>query len=397
VTGSPEAPRAAGELALADGRLELVGTGVTYEDVQGRLRMAGDSAQLALHARAGDGTLEGSGRIDVGGAPAALGLRFVLHDLPVVRRPALEAALGGTLGVSGSLGAPDVHGTLDVARALLRPTTLPSASAPAARDPTITVVGPPVEEVDTRVDTADLGGPVRLAIDLPLGRRVRIRQADASIDLGGALRLDKAPGGPVRLHGHVLLLRGWYMFAGRRFTIERGTIELPGATDAQPILDVTAAYRAAAHRILVHVEGTAERPALHLSSEPPLEQADIRAVLLFGKPPAELGRGESQGLQQQAVSVAAGYLAPELQASVMKQLGVDTLVVELPQEGGSPGQVSVGRYVTDDVLLSLAQEFGSRAGEVVSVEYGLTRALSIRGSTSTRGSSAVHIFWRRRY
>jgi autotransporter translocation and assembly factor TamB len=59
--------------------------------------------------------------------------------------------------------------------------------------------------------------------------------------------------------------------------------------------------------------------------------------------------------------------------------------------------VSVGRYVTGDVFVSLAQEFGAQQAEVVSLEYSLTRRISIRGSTSTRGDRAIDVFWRRRY
>jgi autotransporter translocation and assembly factor TamB len=48
-------------------------------------------------------------------------------------------------------------------------------------------------------------------------------------------------------------------------------------------------------------------------------------------------------------------------------------------------------------MLSLAQEFGARVGQVVGIEYGVTPNVSIRGSTSSRGDSAIDLFWHRRY
>jgi len=81
----------------------------------------------------------------------------------------------------------------------------------------------------------------------------------------------------------------------------------------------------------------------------------------------------------------------------MDTLGVDQLEVEMPERTTQPGRVAVGRYVAGDIFVSLAQEFGSRAGQVVGVEYGITRNISIKGSTSTRGGSAVDLFWHRRY
>jgi len=81
----------------------------------------------------------------------------------------------------------------------------------------------------------------------------------------------------------------------------------------------------------------------------------------------------------------------------MDTLGVDQLEVEMPQGTTQPGRVAVGRYVGGDIFVSLAQEFGTRIGQVVGVEYGISRDVSIKGSTSTRGGSAVDLFWHHRY
>src|SRR5439155_3229037 len=112
-----------------------------------------------------------------------------------------------------------------------------------------------------------------------------------------------------------------------------------------------------------------KKPAPTLASAPPLEQADILSVIVFGKPARDLGKGESAALQEQALQLASGYVMPELRASVMDTLGLDTLDVEMPQGGGTErrGRVSVGRYVAGDVFVSLAQEFGARAGQAVGV------------------------------
>jgi autotransporter translocation and assembly factor TamB len=48
-------------------------------------------------------------------------------------------------------------------------------------------------------------------------------------------------------------------------------------------------------------------------------------------------------------------------------------------------------------LVSLGLVFGRRAAQVVGIEYSLGRNVSIRASTSTRGDSAVDLFWQHRY
>jgi autotransporter translocation and assembly factor TamB len=146
----------------------------------------------------------------------------------------------------------------------------------------------------------------------------------------------------------------------------------------------------------VHITGSAEKPTLELTSEPALDQADILAVLLFGKPARDLGRSESAALQQKALALAAGYVVPELRTSVMNALGVETLDVQMP-EGSQAGSVTAGRYVAEDVFVSLGQEFGRRVAQTVGLEYYLGKSVSVRGSTSTRGDSALDLLWRYRY
>jgi translocation and assembly module TamB len=290
-----------------------------------------------------------------------------------------------------------VSGRLETDRLVIRPTALPASVPHMEPDPTIVIVGAP-EPASPAVPAPPprIADALGLVLDARLAHEAWIRRADAEIELGGAVRLEKPPGGALRLLGHIQLLRGWYAFEGRRFTIQEGTITWTG-TPPEPILDVTAVYRTQLYRIVVRVEGAGEKPRLTLSSDPPLEQADILAVLLFGKPIQSLGREQSLGLQQQALQLASAYVVPELRTSVVSALGLDTLEVKLPQGAEQPGRVAVGRYFAPDIFVALAQEFGSRAAEVVSVEYALTPSFSVRGSASSRGDTAVDAFWHRRY
>jgi autotransporter translocation and assembly factor TamB len=403
VTGPRRAPSADGAIAF-DGDLELAATGVPYERVHLRATARGRALEVTeLTAHAGDGDLAGQGRVALAtGGATDVGVRLLLDDFLAVRRQLFEAALSGDLGVNGALDALAVVGDLEVERAVVRPGFLPDTGPPLQRDPTIAVVGTAGEPAEatpaTPEATPDVADSLSLAVGIRVARNAWIRRNDANIELAGELRVEKAPFEPVRLSGDIRLVRGWYQFQGRKFDIEEGTITFTGATPPQPLYDIRAVYTGAPeYRITVHIQGSGDKPRLTLSSEPALEQADILAVILFGKPTGQLGRGQSVGLQQRALQLAGGYVMPELRTSVMNTLGLDALDVELPEGTDRPGRVSVGRYVAGDVFLSLAQEFGSRAAEWVSLEYSVTRNISVRGSSSTRGESAIDLFWRRRY
>jgi len=401
VSGSRAAPRPAGTATIAAGSVQLAATGVAWEDLNARVVADGGRITLeALHARGGDGTLDARGTALVqGDGTMPIDVTADLDRFFAVHQQAYEAALSGHLAIRGALGAPDVTGALEVDRAIVRPAGLPGARAPARPDPTITVVGEPETE-PARTDAAAAGDApelVRCDLRVRIVRNAWIRRNDANIELGGDLHVVKASAEAVRVTGQIELLRGWYEFQGRRFDLEQGTITFTGAAPTKPVLDVTAIRQTPEYRITVRVTGAIDKPKLDLTSEPPLEKADILAVLLFGKPASELGKGQSAALQQQALQLAAGYVMPELRTSVMNALGVDTLDVQLPEGTVEPGRVSAGRYVSEDVFVSLAQEFGTRTAQVVGVEYSLSRSISVKASTSTRGNSAIDLFWRYRY
>ncbi len=397
--GTPAALTASGDATIDHGRLELFGTGVPWQDIRIHLVASGDRVDVAeLSARGGNGTLEGTGRIALAGlAPDALAVDVRLTDFLAARQGGYEGTLAGTLEVRGTADAPRITGSVTVPRLVIRPAALPGGAPALAPDPTIEVVGMAAPPPKAPIQAPTVADALSLAVDLTLGADAWIRRPDANVQLGGAVRLDKVAHGPLEITGTLRLLRGTYVFQGRRFTVDRGEIVLPPGQNAEPALDVTATYRVGGYFVTVQVNGPIDRPTLTLSSDPPLEQADILAVLLFGRPTTTLGPTEATALQRETVQLAAGYAAPELSSSVRDALGLDLLDVSMPEGATTPGEVKVGRYVTDDVFVTLAQEFGPRLAQIVGLEYHLRRNLSVRLSTSTRGASAVDVFWHRRY
>ncbi len=399
LTGPRAAPRAFGDVTLRNGRIELTATGVAYHNVRLTGVAMGDRLEVQeLRARTGEGLLEGSGVIGLGTAQAAgVGVRMTLKDFLAMRRPAYEAVVSGALDLTGTIAMPELRGAVKVDRGVIRPGRLPTSAPSLDPDPTIVVVNaPPTAPEPPPPPPPPLLDPLRLDVEVELGDDVSIRRVDAHIRLGGKVRVKREPFGPISIEGLIRLLRGWYAFQGRRFEVRQGVVWFSGEVPARPSIDVVAEHRAGEYTIQVHIDGWFEKPRLTLSSEPPLDQADVLAVLLFGKPSRSLGRSDGLRLQQNAVALAGGYVMPELQASVMDTLGLSSLEVKMP-DGTEPGRVGVGRYVTSDLFVSLAQEFGARAGEVLSVEYGLTPRISVRGTTSSRGSGGIDFFWSRRY
>jgi autotransporter translocation and assembly factor TamB len=390
VRGPLAAPALGGGGTLVATSAHVVGIG-TLEDLRVRVRgTSGDVLAIeSLEARAGTGTISGSGSIGLasgGGAPIEAALR--LRQVPIARRPLYEGVLAGRVTVDGTVAAPRLHADLRVPRGVVRPRLLPEEGANLGTDSTITIVGEP--EPEPAPSAAAALAPVAIDATVALGDAVYIRRKDADVRLGGTLELDKDRDGPLRVRGPITLAEGWYVFKGRRFDLRSGTIRFTGEPKPDPELQIRARYRAPGYVVWVDVGGVASSPTLALSSEPVLSEADVLAVLLFGRPANEL-RSEQQGVvRQEAQSVAFSYAAPALEASVRKVLPIDRVEV-------SGQEFLVARQVTRDVFISLSQDLTQRGGQSVGMEYDLTPRTSLKLSTSSRGSGAIDFFWRRRY
>jgi autotransporter translocation and assembly factor TamB len=61
------------------------------------------------------------------------------------------------------------------------------------------------------------------------------------------------------------------------------------------------------------------------------------------------------------------------------------------------GEVSAGKYVTQDVFVSTKQQIGGAKQQEYAVEYDIAPNWQIKSSTNPQGNSGVDIFWRKRY
>jgi hypothetical protein len=127
---------------------------------------------------------------------------------------------------------------------------------------------------------------------------------------------------------------------------------------------------------------------LALSSEPPLPESDVLAVLVFGAPTQDLGQGQQAELQARAIGLATSYVAGGLTRSFRERLGLDLFDVSVGDRR-NPGEVRIGRHVTDDVFVSVAPP-NQRA--LVDVDDGRERRRRpLASPVLKQRSSGVHL------
>jgi autotransporter translocation and assembly factor TamB len=236
--------------------------------------------------------------------------------------------------------------------------------------------------------------------DLRPGGPTGAALGDMNITVGGDVRIRKEPGGKIGLVGTINTVRGTYEFQGRRFDLVRGgTLRFAGSPDMNPALDVTATRLIPNTGVeaRVHVTGTAKAPELKLTSNPPLEESDILALIVFNRPVNELGTGERSSLAATAGGIATGFIAAPLGESIGKALDLDLFEITTTTDEGELGAgVTLGQQVGDRAFLKLRQQFGQRSLTEFILEYQLTDFLRLQGSAAPETASAANRINQRR-
>jgi translocation and assembly module TamB len=407
--GSIKRPDVQGTFQLRDGKAKVVPLGVDIAAIAVTASL--DSHNLIvrdLSARAKDGEIRGSGSLALRDfAISAVKLSLSAKQWPAIATERYQVKVAGNIDVQGSLEAPKVTGRLTVTDGALRPDLafLEQSKVPLKRDETIVViknnrvVAPAPEQGAKPAMLAKGGLFENVSVDLIVNApgNLWIRHPDLVSELSGDIRARKMPGRELDLTGRIEIVRGWLAFQGRRFQLVRGVIEFTGGDKIVPLLDIVARYRVQDYQVQVLVSGTVEKPTLALTSEPRLEQADILALLIFGKPLNALNKNEQGSLQQSALSITSGFVAANVAKSVSRALGLDSLGLDITDVDFAGGNIGFGRYVAPGTYVSVSQQLSGERGSEVSLEYQVAPDWKISSSTTSTGSNGIDIIWHKRY
>lgn len=331
LTGSVHKPRIDGDVRLTTARLEI-------DKILNQVSSAYSTESLPPIVSASDTTVTSSkGAVQATNEALAKG-----REVRAAKAPEQNATAPKTPAPTGGIGsvlALDVH--------LIAP-----------------------DDLIVRGNNIRPGGPSAMSV------------GNMNMTLGTNITIQKNEGGPMLLRGTATTVRGFYEFEGRRFTVDRGgTARFLGTSDINPNIDVTATRLIPNTGVTakIHVTGNARAPQLALSSDPPLDEADVLSLILFNQNVNDLGTGQQASLAETAGGIASGFVAQSLGQSIGKALDVDLFEITTsdPQTGESAGGVTLGKQVTDKAFVKFQQQFGQRSFTQFMLNYQLAKFLRL--------------------
>ena len=407
VTGSAQDPRIEGGVTIQGGAFKVEDTGVDYKGIDGRIDFLPDRVHIGdLHALDHDNDyLTVTGDLGVSGLRLSnFNLGVYADNFKVLGNEIGNLHVNSNIEFTGTLANPKVVGDLGVTTGNIKLDPIL-----AKLDTSYSTTGLDISQTEGPQDTSRQGllGALELALYLTIPDDLVIKADDlkvgtgpvglgkVNITLGGDLNVSASPNKPITLVGDVNTVRGFYDYQGRRFTILRdGKVQFQGdvVTSLDPALDVSAERVIQAVTVRVNVGGRLRNPQIDLTSQPPQDQADILALIIFNQPMNQLGEGQQLSLAQRAGSIAAGAVANQLTGSIANSLNLDQFEINLSPDTGSTAELTVGQQLGQNLYVKVQQGIGDNSQTNFVLEYEFSKWLRLQTNVLEGSTTQQQLF-----
>ncbi len=400
VSGTRADPRLAGDLQANDLALRSVVDGIEFGN--GRLRARLDGTRMRID----EFTLQGAGEKGTGGSLTAQGeagwvdgkpqvqLAAKLQQLRASIRTDRQVTVSGDAQANLKGGEAELTGKLliDQARILL-----PEEGTPQLGDDVVVrtasgaAAGQKAPEKTSTQTTYKAAQPIKLAVEIDLGRDFRIQGKGIDTRIRGTLMLSgNSLTGP-RLLGTVRTAGGQYRAYGQRLDVEQGLIRFTGAID-NPTLDILAVRPNLTQRVGVQITGTALLPSVRLYAQPELPDAEKLSWLIVGRASAS-GGAEAALLQQAALALLGGQ-GGGMSGGLAASLGLDELSFRGTSNNAdgtaAGGAVTLGKRFSRNFYAAYERSISGALGTLF-VFYDLSKRFTIRAQAGQQ--SAVDLIF----
>jgi translocation and assembly module TamB len=394
-TGNLRAPQIAGRASLSAGVYENIESGAVLHDISASIASFG-STVIVEELRANDGqggSLMASGGLDLspdGAIPIDLSAK--LDNLLLLQRDEITAPVSGDVFLRGDMKGLRLAGALTIPAAEIGiPEQLP-ADVVALDVIEINAVAPiEVETTPAETSSEQTRAALKIALDVGIDMpgKIFVRGRGLDSEWKGRLHIGGSTEQP-EITGALELVRGRFDFVDKVFMLKGGTITFMGEAPPDPDIAIQAEAKADGILTTVALSGRASAPELTLASEPPLPQDEILSFLLFGKSASEISAFQAAQLANAAATLSGGGVDPI--GKVRGILGVDQLTVSAEGEGVSGAAVAVGKYLSDEIFVSVKQGI-ERESSSATVEVELTDSVSVETDIGADGQSETWVNW----
>jgi translocation and assembly module TamB len=221
----------------------------------------------------------------------------------------------------------------------------------------------------------------------------------ANVELKADVTYERA-GAEEYASGEVEVVRGFVEpIGGRVFTLARGRVQFSGGPPAAALVDVEARWESQeGTKVTVVVAGPALDPQIKLTSQPPLDDAQIALLIATGRTELKRGSGEvgSLSTEQAGYAAASAVVTKAFKSMLSDKLPIDTISLDA-------SSVRAGTYLPNSkIYVGYVHRFeadlekGQNQNEV-SVEYQINPRWTLESRYGDGQSGSASLIWSRDY
>jgi translocation and assembly module TamB len=196
----------------------------------------------------------------------------------------------------------------------------------------------------------------------------------------------------VSAEGRLSLVKGDYIFAGKKFSLQEGEITFVDKPTPQAFIKIGGMLQLYDVQVMVSVQGPLESPTFTMHSIPHMPTSALLSRILFNKDISEITAVEALQLANVLVSMT-GTTGPDVLENIRRSIGVDRLTI-VGKEGSDEISLQIGWYLTHGVTVSLSQ---SATSSDVTIEVDLKHGFIFQAETQNQEEGKFSLKWNKNY
>ncbi len=398
IRGPLSKPELYGQLDLRKGSFYLSGIPNGIDNVNGVVLLSRDRATVNnVTAETGGGKLALSGFVGFGGGRLTYRLQAAAKQVRVRYPQGVSTTVDAAVNLTGTATHSVLSGGVTVLRSAVSPGIDLAALGTRSSQP---IAAPSSEnellrgmQFDVRVVSAP-----NARFETSLTRDI---QAEAD------LRLRGTPYKPILL-GRMVVNHGEVEFFGTRYTITRGEVSFLNPARLEPVVNWDLDTRVRGIDVTMNFSGPLDqRLRATYRSDPPLQPAEIVALLAVGETPSsdnsQLGLQSEQLLnspQLGASSLLGQALAQPVTGRLQRLFGVSRIQINprVTGLGNNPeAQLTLEQQISRDITFTYVTSLAQEQQQLVRVEWNVSRQWSVLAVREANGLFGIEFQFKKQF
>lgn len=387
ISGGMENPSIQGGLAVKDGTMRSATLRQTLEGANISLFFNGREIVLeSMTGRVGGGAVSGSGKVAIEGFDVKeFGFALEVADALFRYPEGLETRIDGTLLFQGTPKSKGLKGEIRIKKASYE------------RNLNLRSIVLELQRKRVRLDQpVPFFGSTDLNIHVGGKKDIWINNNLAKLPLEVDLVLKGTIDHPL-LFGRIEANDGTFVFSRNPFKVISATADFISPDTIRPVMDIHSTTEVRGYYIDLRLSGTIERFNLSLSSEPPLSETDILALLTVGQTAAEAAETMKEVGTVEATAFLAAPIQEKIEGTLQDMLKIDRFQVDPYYSSSTASEgarLTVGKRLLDERLYVTYTTGITTIEELIKLEYFLGKNVYVVGERDEQGRMSGDVKFR---